>query len=134
MSIFLSFCKASRMRRAKMNDSNKNGAKPQTKKREFLPSLFVCSTADNTPHTCRTECKRRIESIIKSLIITLIEKSNNFISEKIFLLAFNIVFRLCPDIGNHFSSQFHNSFSTSSRSGTTGLIPAALSSASLLNP
>lgn len=31
MSIFLSFCKASRMRRAKMNDSDKSGAKPQTK-------------------------------------------------------------------------------------------------------
>lgn len=31
MSIFLSFCKASRMRRAKMNDSDKPGAKPQTK-------------------------------------------------------------------------------------------------------
>lgn len=46
MSIFLSFCKASRMRRAKMNDSDKSGAKPQTKKREQMLSLFVCSTAD----------------------------------------------------------------------------------------
>lgn len=37
MSIFLSFCKASRMRCAKMNGSNKNGAKPQTK------SESICS-------------------------------------------------------------------------------------------
>ena len=47
MSIFLSFCKASRVRRAKMNGSNKNGAKPQTKKREQMLSLFVCFSTDN---------------------------------------------------------------------------------------
>lgn len=35
MSIFLSFCKASRVRRAKMNGSDKSGAKPQTKSESF---------------------------------------------------------------------------------------------------
>ena len=47
MSIFLSFCKASRMRRAKMNGSDKPGAKPQTKSEGHLLSLFVRFTADN---------------------------------------------------------------------------------------
>lgn len=35
MSIFLSFCKASRMRRAKMNSSDKPDEKPQTKSESF---------------------------------------------------------------------------------------------------
>lgn len=43
MSIFLSFCKASRMRRAKMNGSNKNGAKPQTKSESKCPRFSFVS-------------------------------------------------------------------------------------------
>ena len=45
MSIFLSFCKASRMRRAKMNDSDKKRREAANEKRGHLLSLFVCFTA-----------------------------------------------------------------------------------------
>ncbi len=43
MSIFLSFCKASRMRRAKMNGSDKPGAKPQTKSESKCPRFSFVS-------------------------------------------------------------------------------------------
>lgn len=47
MSIFLSFCKASRMRRGKDERQRQKRREAANEKREFLLSLFVCSTADN---------------------------------------------------------------------------------------
>ena len=47
MSIFLSFCKASRMRRGKDERQRKPRREAANEKREQMPSLFVCFTADN---------------------------------------------------------------------------------------
>ena len=47
MSIFLSFCKASRMRRGKDERQQQKRREAANEKREQMPSLFVCFTADN---------------------------------------------------------------------------------------
>ena len=47
MSIFLSFCKASRMRRGKDERQRQTMREAANEKREQMPSLFVCFSIDN---------------------------------------------------------------------------------------
>lgn len=47
MSIFLSFCKASRMRCGKDERQQQKRREAANEKREFLLSLFVCFSTDN---------------------------------------------------------------------------------------
>ena len=47
MSIFLSFCKASRMRRGKDERQQQKRREAANEKREQMPSLFVCFSTDN---------------------------------------------------------------------------------------